>query len=268
MNLNPFNPKNKTWNASLNIFLYVKLIKENKNVDEISIDGYDDFKLRDNDVELFNEFLRTGDTTKINMWHSRNKDEVKEFKENFRELYTPKAVIWSDRNKTDYFEKKLQKGEEFQNYVENLFKEEYDLDLEPFTSPEGQYERGENKKGVEIKYDMMCKKTGNLYIEYAEKSSAGNIKYVNSGILKKDNSKYFLIGNYDRFWIFPKKILVDTYINEKEKDRKNRDFRFIKKKTSKGFLLPIKKAEKKTISISKVVKELRKVYSHGIKNKK
>ncbi len=135
--------------------------------------------------------------------------------------------------------------------------------MEPFLTPDGQYNKGENEKGIEIKNDMMYKKTGNLYFEYAEKSKGENYLFVNSGILKKDNSKYFLIGDYDKFWIFRKKRLVEIYHEKKEEVKNNsnskslRGIRFVQIDTSKGYIFPIIEAEKEAISMAQLVKELK-----------
>ena len=50
---------------------------------------------------------------------------------------------------------------------------------------------------------MRLQKTGNVYIEYQERmTNAG--EWVDSGILKQDQTKYFLIGTVEEFFILPR----------------------------------------------------------------
>ena len=80
------------------------------------------------------------------------------------------------------------------------------------------------------KNDTLIKEWGNVYIEYKEKSYAGNYNYVNSGILKDDQSIYFLTGTKDAFYIFRKSRLIEIYKEEVNNVRKviksERDIKF------------------------------------------
>lgn len=77
----------------------------------------------------------------------------------------------------------------------------YDIGL--FYGKDQQYHQGETKAGIEIKCDMRLQKTGNVYIEYQERmTNAG--EWVDSGILKQDQTKYFLIGTVEEFFILPR----------------------------------------------------------------
>jgi len=74
---------------------------------------------------------------------------------------------------------------------------------------EQQYQ-GETDEGVEIKFDQNIYeyfKKGRLYIETHEKADANNQEYASSGIYRNDNSVYYLIGNYNEWWIFNKEVL-------------------------------------------------------------
>ena len=62
----------------------------------------------------------------------------------------------------------------------------------------------------------------NVYVEYAEKSKASNYDFVNSGILKNDNTRFFLIGTEEKFWIFQKNRLIEIYNEEKELKKINK----------------------------------------------
>lgn len=135
------------------------------------------------------------------------------------------------------------------------------MEIGQYLSPQGQYELGENALGIEIKFDTLIKKYGNVYIEYMEKSKSNNYRFVNSGILKKDNCIYFLIGTQEKFYIFRKKRLVDIYEEEKENfqssQKSKRDIKFKQIATSKGFVFPLKNAIKETISIDLMIKEIK-----------
>ena len=90
--------------------------------------------------------------------------------------------------------------------------------------------------------DEAFKKTGNLYIETHEKRRASNENFVESGLLR-DDSWLFIIGDRQKAYIFATKHLKHIYDNNLCK------IRFVKQKTSKGFLLPVKEAEKYVVRI-------------------
>jgi len=131
----------------------------------------------------------------------------------------------------NYYTEKLTQGLEYQDYVmEYLYKA--GLPLITYTSKKYQIKKGENKLGVEIKFDNNYSKTGNLYIEVAERSNTYN-NYIESGIFRKDNTWLYIIGNYNIAFVFFKIQLQSLSKNFKIFE--------ISKKTSKGFLLPEKK---------------------------
>ena len=94
---------------------------------------------------------------------------------------------------------------------------------------------GENKCGFEIKFDDKTKETGNVYIEVSEKSNPANPEYIASGIYRNDNTWLYIIGNYEKIFIFPKSYL--RMLHSKGK------FKEVQTPTSKGFLIPAKQAE-------------------------
>jgi len=126
-----------------------------------------------------------------------------------------------------YYSDCLKKGLEYQDFImEELYK--IGLPLITYTSSKYQIEKGENKLGVEIKFDDIYKKTGNLYIEVEERSKQ-NKQYVKSGIFRKDNTWLYVIGNYETAYIFFK--------NQLQILSKHVKIIEIPKKTSKGFLM-------------------------------
>lgn len=107
--------------------------------------------------------------------------------------------------------------------------------LSNMSSQKFQLEVGENIQGFEIKYDRIFRESNNLYIEYMEKSNPKNYKYVESGILRHDNTWIYCVGDYDGVYLMQKSVLV-AMLN------KNNNYKRVKTDTSMGFLLPIKDA--------------------------
>jgi len=134
-----------------------------------------------------------------------------------------------------YYREKLNQGLYYQDFVvEELYK--IGLPLISYSSKEFQNLVGENKAGIEIKNDNNYKKTGNLYIETAEKAYEREGNYVPSGIFRNDNSWLYLIGDLDRIFILSKKQLVILSNLNK--------YKIVETPTSQGFLLPVTDAEK------------------------
>jgi len=125
----------------------------------------------------------------------------------------------------------------FENEIEYFLEKEYKLKIGMFHTKEEQFSKGENKLGIEIKFDMESLNTGNLYFEISEKSKPREGEYCTSGVFRKDNSISYLIGNHERFFIILKKEII-KYIDNK-KDKLLKDI-----KTSKGFPINIEVVKK------------------------
>jgi len=136
---------------------------------------------------------------------------------------------------TEYYKEKLEQGLRFQDHVTELLIKELGISLSTYSSREWQL-RGENKQGIEIKFDDKHKETGNFYIEIKEKSDPANPAYANSGIYRKDNTWLYIIGDYDRVYVFGK-----TFLQNLHKSGKCRE---VKTSTSIGFLLPQEMADR------------------------
>jgi hypothetical protein len=108
-----------------------------------------------------------------------------------------------------------------------------------FVSSAYQRKCGENKIGIEIKFDSRFRETGNLFIETAEKSTPINKFHYPSGIYRKDNTWLYAIGDYSIIYLFSKRYL--------QLMRKN--YREITMATSKGYLLPKADANRYAIRI-------------------
>jgi len=136
---------------------------------------------------------------------------------------------------TPYYKEKLEQGLYFQDYVCELLYEN-GIPIISYSSKEFQNMIGENKAGIEIKNDTNYQKTGNLYIEIAEKSNPENKEFVPSGIYRNDNTWLYLIGDKDKIFILSKKQLQILH--------KSKKFKEVGIPTSRGFLLPIIDVEK------------------------
>ena len=134
---------------------------------------------------------------------------------------------------TAYYRQKLEEGLCYQDFVvEQLYGA--GIPLISYSSKKYQNLIGENKAGIEIKFDQKFRETGNFYIETAEKSRAENPFYVASGIYRNDKTWLYLIGNYSSIYVFSKRQLQMVA----DKHRK------VQTATSQGFLLPVDYAEK------------------------
>ena len=142
---------------------------------------------------------------------------------------------------TDYYKEKLEAGLEYQDFVvDKLRKYDPAFIVNAYSSKKWQQEKGESSSGLEIKHDMLMKKTGNIYIEVAEKSNPDNVDYVPSGIYRDDNTIFYLIGDYEQAFLFSKYQLQRLY--ECESSHKSRNIKKVQTPTSKGFLYPIEDA--------------------------
>ena len=261
MEFKPFQNKNH-YLEYLQIFCFYELIIKNKK--SLRLSDYKTFELTDNIIESYNRWVNEEKNQHNNVvkWFQKNPEAVKYFKNHFPEKFKPKVAIWSDRDKTPYYKDKLQDSFMFENYIAGLLKARFDLDIGAYMTPEGQYELGENALGIEIKNDTLIEKHGNIYIEYQEKSDTNKDKYVNSGILKNDNCKFFLIGTEKQFYIFRKSTLIQILKEELQNHRQNlpssRQIQFKQKATSKGFVYPVKNALSETITLKEMVDEIKK----------
>lgn len=144
----------------------------------------------------------------------------------------------------------LEEGQKFQDYCAYLLQKKLNIGVVNFQTKDWQYKLGENMQGIEFKFDSIFDSTGNLWIEIQERHDPDS-PYVDSGILRQDNSWLYCIGNYDLFYIFSKKFLVSLYNSKRYEVREN------KVKTSRGFLLPKSDAEKYSVNkINGISKEI------------
>lgn len=135
--------------------------------------------------------------------------------------------------RSNNYSQNLALGQEFQDFVAVQFSK-LGIPITSFASKKYQNTKGENLQGFEIKFDRKFRTTGNLWIELQEKTKAENLNWIDSGILRTDNTRFYVMGDYAGVYLMQKKALV--VISTKETIIENLS------KTSRGFLLKIDRA--------------------------
>jgi len=138
---------------------------------------------------------------------------------------------------TEYYMEMLKEGKEYQDFAAiELLKVGISINL--LTSEKYQKSHGESLAGIEIKHDRQIEKYGNIFFETHEKTKAENQFFVESGILRKDNTWIYAIGDYKVLYLLPKKRLQQLYRNQHErKTIESYQEKDIKNGTAKGFVL-------------------------------
>jgi len=91
-------------------------------------------------------------------------------------------------------------GRWYEEYIRKYYLLEKGLNLLPSVGEQHQFTIGDTREGMEIKNDTQFNKTGNLYFEIDERSGAGILKFVPSGIYS--GSLSYLIGDFSNFGDF------------------------------------------------------------------
>ena len=129
----------------------------------------------------------------------------------------------------------LEVGAEFLDFV-TVTLQKRGLYLQPFTSKKFQYQKGESLQGWEVKLDNRFLETGRLSIEIAEKTKLSNVDWCKSGIYRNDNTWIYIQGNYECFFIFMKKHLINMHKSGRYQEAEAHG-------TVRKFYLPIALAE-------------------------
>tara|TARA_R110002012_G_scaffold280_9_gene1109 strand:+ start:946 stop:1419 length:474 start_codon:yes stop_codon:yes gene_type:complete len=130
----------------------------------------------------------------------------------------------------EYYNNKLEEGKKYELFIKEQLYKQKNFKLNLFESKLDQYNIGESLEGIEIKFDNKMKYTKNVYIEFAEKTNSNNKDWINSGIFRNDNTHSWIIGNYNKAYIFWKIALQQIFKNKKY-------LKEVETKTSKGVLL-------------------------------
>lgn len=138
----------------------------------------------------------------------------------------------------------LQRGLEFQDWVQDQMLIQYAIPILNYSSIEKQVKVGENRNGIEIKYDAKFRQTGNLFIEVEERSTPTSTWHP-SGPMKNDNSWAMAIGDKTTVYVLPMRFLRRLW-------QANR-YRRVDTPTAVGFLLPV--ADAKQFSVFELTGE-------------
>ena len=123
----------------------------------------------------------------------------------------------------------LEETYQFQDFVQELLYKS-GMPICCYASKKYNIEKGESIGGVEIKHDKRMKDTGNIYIEFAEKHYQSE-RYVYSGILRKDNTTFYAIGDFHLVLLLSKEQLLATILSG--------NFKRVQTETSIGYLVPL-----------------------------
>jgi len=137
----------------------------------------------------------------------------------------------------------FEEGLEFQDFIGDLLLSVLGIPLTSYCSKEWQYNRGENRQGIEIKLDRRILETKNVSIEVAEKSKATMPDWTPSGIFRDDNSWLYVQGNREIVFVIGKSIL--RLMHDKEYIDKVRE----NTPTVKAFLMPISEARRIALKV-------------------
>ena len=103
----------------------------------------------------------------------------------------------------------LIKGEKYQDFIKNQLNK---IGIQiTYTTTRTEQFISESKEGIEIKFDDQMKNTGNIYLEFMERSDT-KYGWTDSGFKKKDNTWLIIIGDYTEAFFFSKETLNDLRI--------------------------------------------------------
>ena len=165
--------------------------------------------------------------------------------------FQAKPVIWDSQRRYDtYTIMQLERGALMETFVDNEFKR-YGFDIGFYYDPCNQ-SHGENMAGIEIKHDIASEKTGNYYIEFGE--SLCNQNFIPSGILKRDNVMFWLIGTPKEYLIVYKESLKQLLFSmNQNKSGWQNGKKFVSNKSSRGFI--VKKSLLQEIAVAHSIQE-------------
>lgn len=227
------------------LFTYYQIVNRRKI-------RYSGFHIHENLVDQYND-LASDEKEDIEMRVSQNPSYPQFIVAFNQEPWKyEKPVLWNDRDHSDYFIEQLEASHSFEVFIDCEFKKR-GIDIGLYYGRDAQYS-GESDAGIEIKYDKRSRETNNFYIEYQERMW-NNSPWVDSGILKDDNSRFFLYGTMSGYVIFERGILLDYY--EQLMDGKRIPgiilVREQQHQTSKGFILKPEVWRGITLSVDQVI---------------
>jgi hypothetical protein len=135
----------------------------------------------------------------------------------------------------DYYMRQRHTGEGFERYVVAQLRLR-GVTIARHEGKRAQLAFGDTTLGIEIKYDLLLERTGNLYIEVAEKKHADNPRWIASGIEASSSARWYGIGNTIEWYLISREALRRVKGRYREI--------MIDRGTSRGFLLPRADAER------------------------
>lgn len=144
-----------------------------------------------------------------------------------------------DYNK--YYKSQLEIGKDYERYVSKTFWTPlFGSPLNFYDTKVDQYNIGESKEGVEIKFNSGIDEYGSLYFEIGENRPGAPT--VTSGIYRADNTVYWICGDKKIVFLFLKDDLREIY--EKKLYLKESQCGL---GTSVGYLLTVNQCKKHSI---------------------
>lgn len=239
--------KRMSFDEHIRLFFYDRL----KNGTQCD---YDKWHIRESLISAYNNETDEGIASAIERCLESNARFVEELRQ--RDIWEfEKPVIWNDRNKSEYYIANLEDSHKLEVYAEQVFRN-YGLDIGLFYGKSQQYNLGETQAGIEIKCDKRSEETGNYYIEYQERLNNYG-EWIDSGILKNDNTKYYFYGVVNNYAIFPRNKLMEYYDKIIVENIQLEGCRKVQIGTSKGFVITKEEAQKIRMFPSTVVRQIR-----------
>lgn len=129
------------------------------------------------------------------------------------------------------YSRRRQIGERFERYVVGRLQKE-GVAIHRHEDRWDQLNLGDTSIGIEIKFDQLHHKTGNLYIEIIDRRTQADRYWVPAGIRSRSSARWYGIGDYRNWYVFRRSDL------QREQDYKRYRVFEIPAGTSRGFLLP------------------------------
>ena len=111
---------------------------------------------------------------------------------------------------TKYYQQKIEQGRQYEIWVCERWPWCYGSPMTHIIGEQDQYDIGDGYEsgGLEIKNDNLIDRFHRIFIETHEKRKATNRKWVLSGIYKRAKYKWYLIGDYKRWYCFKRHTLI------------------------------------------------------------
>lgn len=138
------------------------------------------------------------------------------------------------------FNDRLRTGKTFEIHAVEVLKRELNWDIGLYLTKAEQWEHGESRGRVEIKFDRKVRATGNLFIEVKERRDESGIsQWRQAGIYDASDPWFYAIGDEQTIWFWATSQLRLAHSTGR--------YRMVNTGTSEGFLMPLPDADKYAI---------------------